>query len=140
MSENVNQEMWKSVIGFDGLYEVSTFGRIRRMAGSTWGKYKLKSSRLLTVHPSSNGYFTVSLYDSGHEKNTHCIHQIVARTFMGNSECSSCGTSLEVNHKDRDKRNNRLDNLEYVTHKENMRKYHNEKLSPKVATSLTNSS
>lgn len=133
-------EVWKPVRGFEGLYDVSSLGRIKRAAGSTWGQYKLKSDRLLNVHPTKKGYFTVSLYDYDNKKKTFMIHQIVARTFLGdNACCSSCGNTFEINHKDRNKKNNRLDNLEYVTHIENMKHYHDDRLSPNFMTIRINS-
>ncbi len=140
LSTGITEE-WRNVKDYEGLYVVSSFGRIKRLVGSVWGHGKLKSSRLLNVHPNNRGYFTVSLYDSYNKKKTYFIHQIVAKAFLGdNFCCPSCGNTFEINHKDRNKKNNQLDNLEYVTHKENMRQYHDEKLSPNVSISLTKSS
>lgn len=127
-------EIWKEVKRFEGLYEVSSLGRIRRLAGSTWGRNKLKLHRVLKDHPNSRNYRTISLYDRQGRKRTYFTHQIVAQAFLGdNSCCFACGNKFEVNHKDRDKKNNRLDNLEYVTHKENMDYYHDDGVSPSLS-------
>ena len=51
------------------------------------------------------------------------IHKLVADLFLGKSPCCpTCGSIMEINHKDENKSNNRVDNLEYVTHKENLNK------------------
>lgn len=61
-----------------------------------------------------NGYRAVTLYDSKHRRKTYLIHQLVAEAFIGR-----CPSGKDVNHKDGNKRNNRIENLEYVTPSEN---------------------
>ncbi len=95
----MEEELWK-VIPFESNYEVSTYGRVRNV--STKQVKSLRSDRY--------GYLRVTLYPSG---KTHSVHKLVASVWMG--ECEG----KQVNHKDFDKTNNKLDNLEWCTVKEN---------------------
>ena len=97
--------MWKDIKNFEGLYQVSDEGQVRRL---------LKGGRTKPVknRPSYN-YYTVSL-SSKCIKKTLAVHRIVAETFLEKPEWAE-----EVNHKDGNKLNNRVDNLEWVTQKQN---------------------
>jgi hypothetical protein len=92
-------ESWKALDGFD--YEISSNGRVRHF------KNGLKK---LSVH--RNGYSSVSLWKNGKEKR-ELIHRLVAKKFLGNID------GMEINHKDFNKLNNRVENLEIVTKKQN---------------------
>lgn len=102
------EEIWKPVVGYEGFYEVSNLGRIKRVGavpGATPGRIlkpgKCKQYRAVTL--SMNGqlaYFTV--------------HSIVAAAFIGPRP-----TNYEINHKNGRTTDNRIDNLEYVTQEEN---------------------
>lgn len=95
-------EVWKNIPGYRGLYQVSNLGRIRKMDART--KY-------LAPYETHKGYLAVGLWEHGHK--TWCfVHRLVMLAFVGPSD-------LGVNHKDGDKTNNRLANLEYATPKEN---------------------
>lgn len=104
MEEEV--EIWKDIEGYEGLYQVSSFGNIKSLH---FGKEKL-----LKPQPNSNGYLRVSL-----SKNNNWIyffvHRLVASVFLKNNNNLPC-----VNHKDENPLNNHVSNLEWVTHKENM--------------------
>ena len=93
--------MWKKISTFD--YEVSSTGEVRR----------IKTNKLLTPHLSINGYLRVTLYDNGKTKIMR-VHQLVAQAFIPNPN-----DLVEVNHKDGNKLNNRVDNLEWCTHFDN---------------------
>lgn len=95
-----NEESWKPIGGFETKYEVSNTGRVRRI---NYLKPDL-----------AKGYERVELYD-GDKLRIEKVHRLVMEAFSGD-----CPTGKEVNHKDGNKRNNRADNLEYVTHKENL--------------------
>lgn len=102
--------MWKSVVGYEGLYEVSDFGRVRSLRG--------KTPRVLRVNKTSNGYIHVGLVGRGGAKNRRrwlSVHRLVAEAFIG-----ECPEGREVNHKDENKANNCVSNLEYVTRSENI--------------------
>lgn len=92
--------MWKT-IPFERNYEVSTFGEVRNKTSK-----HVKSLRL-----SKNGYYRVTLYPSG---KTYFIHKLVAETFI-----EKIDGKPYVNHKDGDKLNNSLHNLEWCSPKEN---------------------
>lgn len=101
-------EAWAAIPEYEGIYEASTEGRVRRILpikGSRKVPYYLKP--LTTIH----GYNRVVLTKGGIHKPVS-IHRAVMAAFHGPS-------SHQVNHKNFDKRDNRLANLEYVTHEEN---------------------
>jgi len=103
------RELWKPVVGYEGTHEVSTEGRIRRTCDCA----NTKKGHVLKPELSNCGYFLIGLHGGG--KKTFCtVHSIVVRAFLG-----GCRYSFEVNHRDGVKTNNRLSNLEYLTHSEN---------------------
>ena len=91
-------EIWKDINGYEGLYEVSNLGRV-------------KSKRKI-LKPINGEYLKVGLSKNGVQKTLY-IHRLVAKTFLGRS-------NLQVNHKDENKHNNYVDNLEWISFKENM--------------------
>lgn len=110
-------EEWRSIPGYEGLYEVSSYGRVRsldRYVKYSNGIMHLHKGRILSTGKDKDGYFIVCLYKNKTHKFYH-IHRLVALTFIPNSDNFPC-----VNHKDEDKTNNRLDNLEWCNHKYNM--------------------
>jgi hypothetical protein len=96
------REVWKDIDGYEGLYQVSNFGRIRR------------GERLKTPHVDHGGYLTVWL--SKHSK-MKClkVHRLVASAFIPNP-----AGKKTVNHIDGNKQNNCVTNLEWATHSENI--------------------
>ena len=80
--------------------------------------YSYKSNGFLRAGPTSNGYYTVSLYLSG-KASTYYIARLVAEYFLENPD-----NLPEVNHKDGDKSNNHVDNLEFCTRNQNMQHAH----------------
>lgn len=104
-------EQWKPVINYEGLYEISNQGRVRRVAPSqgTW------PGRILRSRQDSRGYVYIGLYSKGQRK-AHLIHRLVAAAFIG-----PCPPKAEVNHKNGRKMDNRAVNLEYVSRSENVR-------------------
>lgn len=105
-------ELWKAVKGYEGLYEVSDKGRIRRTSD-----YKLLSIYRYTkryTNSRSSGYCRVMLRRDGVTKCAY-VHRLVAISFHGMQK------GLEVNHLDGDKSNNALNNLAWSTPKENVR-------------------
>ena len=104
-------EEWRNVIDYEGTYSVSNLGRLRRDAPRQqpgWGG-PCQVGRIMkpTVMPS--GYFYTNLCLNGRKKQ-HRIHRLLAAAFIG-----PCPISYECNHKDGNKANNRLSNIEYVT-------------------------
>lgn len=95
--------MATAVVGYEDLYQVSDRGRIKSL--------HCRSSKVLRPLSQGKGYLQVCLCKNG-EKKRYTIHRLVLGAFSGVK-------GLETNHKDYDRSNNRLDNLEYVTRSEN---------------------
>lgn len=101
-------EEWRPIKGYEGLYEVSNFGRVKSLCAGKW-----KSTTLRKPQPTRNGYRAVTLKKSGKVRSI-TVHRLVAITFLDNPD-----GLREVNHKDEDKTNNHVDNLEWCTRKYN---------------------
>ena len=101
---------WKPIKGYEGLYEVSNDGRVRRLR-FTNGSHDFEKVRECKQTLNTWGYMTVNLSKNG-KGSTKRVHRLVANAFLGES-------NLQIDHIDGNKQNNRLDNLEYVTPKEN---------------------
>lgn len=97
------QEKWKPVPGYEGLYEVSSQGRVRSPRG------------MRSLFVAYGGYVGVTLFRENKPKNWH-VHQLVAGAFIGPATGGH-----EVNHKNLNRSDNRPSNLEYVTASQNMR-------------------
>ena len=126
-------EIWKPIPGYLN-YNVSNLGRVRslgRFVHGNHGDYFIEG-RILKPIKNKGGYLKVNISVNGHRQE-HKIHQLVMSAFVGDSP-----DGLQVNHIDEDKTNNRLDNLEYVTPKENINHgTHNARVS-KNLTGLKN--
>lgn len=105
-------EIWKQVVGYEGLYEISNEGRVRRIATDNyhWGNTPIEQ-RILK--PRFAEYKTVHLSKHGVVK-TVKIARLVAHAFISNPF-----DKPQVNHKDGDKYNDTVDNLEWCTRSEN---------------------
>ena len=112
------EEIWKDIKGYEGLYQVSNFGRVKTLPriirNSSNGRYYTKE-KILKLGKQTTGYLYVCLYKNNTHK-THRIHRLVAEAFIANPE-----NKLQVNHIDGNKTNNHVSNLEWVTRKENMK-------------------
>lgn len=105
-------EIWKLISGSDG-YEASNCGNIRgikRKAKISNGKYRIVHETILKPNINGCGYKYVQLG----RKNTKTVHRLIALTFIENPDSKEF-----VNHKDGNKLNNHIDNLEWVTRQEN---------------------
>lgn len=111
-------EIWKDIAGYEGLYQVSNVGRVRSLKRSVFvrnrNKYKtLKGSIKTGCYELKNGYHVVSLYKDGIGKRFF-THRLVAVAFLENPL-----NLPQVNHKDENKKNNSVDNLEWCDAKYN---------------------
>ena len=95
-------ETWRDVVGYEDQYEVSSIGNVRR---------KIQN---LKLNNSAHGYYNVSLSKNG-ECVTKLVHRLVAEAFLDNPDCKE-----QVNHKDCNKLNNNITNLEWMTSQENI--------------------
>lgn len=111
------EEKWKDIPGYEGIYQASTFGRIKSLphlikankdGGTRYTKLYIKK---LTV--GWHGYMYVSLSKNGIQK-TCLLHRVVADTFIPNPDKLPA-----INHKDGNKKNNHVENLEWCTDSEN---------------------
>lgn len=113
---NGKAEIWKPINGYEGLYEISNLARVRtvahRMRRKSGAMCPVKS-KIKTQNKGKNGYKTVALVKNNITKTT-AVHRLVAIAFIPNPDCKRC-----VNHKDGNKHNNSLGNLEWATHSEN---------------------
>lgn len=109
------QEIWKDVVGYEGLYQVSNFGRVKSLARKiNHGRYiEDRGDVIMTLFLNRQGYFTVILSKNG-EKKQHRVHQMVARAFIPNFDNKEM-----INHIDCNTQNNRVENLEWCTNSEN---------------------
>ena len=105
------KEIWKDVIGYEGLYQVSNFGKIKSLRRNIIMKTQKRGSR------ENNKYETVQLCSKNQKAKNFSIHRLVAKAFLPNPN-----NLKEVNHKDENKMNNNLDNLEWSDQSYN-RKY-----------------
>lgn len=107
------REEWRPVVGYEGYYEVSNLGKVRRLDGLDARGHHIKG-RILSPRKSSNGYLQVQL--SFGTSREYRIHRLVAEAFLPNPKKKS-----DVNHINENKTDNRVENLEWATRKENMR-------------------
>ena len=111
------EEIWKPIEGYEGLYEVSNTGQVRsldRYVKNGHSSYRLQKGRVLSPTKHRYGYLFVILTCNGKHK-MFLVHRLVAQAFILNPD-----NLPQVNHKDEDKSNNRVDNLEWCDHKYNM--------------------
>ena len=106
-------EQWRTAVYdgevYEGLYKVSNLGKILSLNYRNSGK-----PDLLNPVEDKDGYLKVQLWKNGKSKNC-IVHRLVAQTFIPNPEGKP-----EVNHIDEDKTNNRVENLEWKTHRDNI--------------------
>jgi predicted XRE-type DNA-binding protein len=113
-------EIWKDVKGYEGLYQVSSIGNIKRI--SYIHRLVANKKPKMLKQSSKGNYALITLCKDGQSK-TYNVHKLVADAFLsGNSYCPLCKNSFDINHKDENSRNNFYKNLEYITHKENIEK------------------
>lgn len=93
----MSKEIWKNVVGYEGLYEISNLGRV---------KSNCNGGRILKWNVSNNGYATVELFKNKKSKRV-LVHRLVASAFIDNPN-----NLPQVNHIDENKLNNHVDNLE----------------------------
>lgn len=113
-------EQFKDIKGYEGLYQVSNYGRIKSLPKIVNTKLKNVSSRktkekILKCNLTRDNYLSVNLVKNKKNK-TIRVHQLVCNTFIENEENYKC-----INHKDSNPRNNKIDNLEWCTQSYNIK-------------------
>ena len=109
------EEIWKDVVGYEGYYQVSNLGRVKSLDRISSNGRKIKGKILSTKVNTPPYYPRVSLSVNGKMKLVQ-VHRLVAQAFVYNPDPEH---KTQVGHKDESRTNNRADNLEWVTPKEN---------------------
>lgn len=109
-------EMWKPLPGFEGEYAVSNLGRVKSLARPSINSSRQVRGVIRKQNPNSHGYSMLKLYHADGTWRGVSVHRMVALAFLG-----PCPIGKNINHKNGDKMDNRVDNLEYTTQSENLR-------------------
>ena len=110
------EEVWKDVVDFEGFYQVSNFGNVKRMTKTVYKNNNVIQNfpeKIIATHKHRNRYYSVHL-TKGVDKFRLSLHRLVAIAFLNNSS-----NKFEVNHIDCNKSNNKVTNLEWVNRHEN---------------------
>lgn len=105
------KEIWKDVVGYEGYYMVSNLGRVKSLERTVWNSrgYRTVKERILKPGKNSYDYLQVHLHQDGKDK-WYTVHKLVATAF-----CENPKGYTEVNHKDENKQNNCMENLEWCS-------------------------
>jgi len=106
--------LWKDIKGYEGIYQASNFGNIKSLSRlvKIGNNKRVINEKILSPIKCSNGYYAVNF--TYKKRKQYLLHRLIANTFYGENN------ELVVNHIDFDKSNNKLDNLEFCTQKENI--------------------
>ena len=119
--KNLPNEIWKDVKGYEGIYQVSNYGRIKALrrikkSGIKNNFYVVQKERILRQFINEDKYCYVTLYKNGRNKSKR-VHRLVAEVFLDNNDKQKS----VINHIDKNACNNRVSNLEYCTQAYNAR-------------------
>ena len=119
---NYENEIWKDIEGYIGYYQISNYGRVKSLSRPIYFTesglfHRMKKETIKTPKPTKDGYLSVTLSVNGNDKN-YLIHRLVAEAFINKPNTDDY---LEVNHKDMNRKNNHVENLEWTTHQINVK-------------------
>lgn len=109
-------EVWKDIENYEGLYQISNFGNVKSLTRQVYTSnpkftgYRVLREKLLRPGKTKDGYSSVVLRKDGKGK-SYYVHRLVAEAFLQNPH-----NLPEINHKDENKENNHVNNLEWCTH------------------------
>lgn len=112
------EEIWKDIENYDGVYQVSNLGRVRtkdRMIERKYHNGYVRKGQIIKLQKDKDGYLKIHLYKNGKPK-MYRVNRLVAETFISNPNNLS-----QVNHKNLDKQDNRVENLEWISAIDNVR-------------------
>lgn len=125
LAETTYEERWKDIDGYDGIYQVSSAGRVRSEPRKVHNY--TKPGRYLRQNRKENGYLYLGLVrPDGTTAKHEYVHRLVANAFIPNPDGLK-----QVNHKNADKEDNRVENLEWVTPQENILHFRKSRLAAK---------
>lgn len=112
------QEVWKDVVGYEGYYQVSNLGKVKSLQTKKYSRKEkcaitVMREKILKPYPNTKKYLLVDLKKDG-MRNCQKVHRLVAKAFIPNEN-----NFPQVNHKDENKQNNNVDNLEWCTNQYN---------------------
>lgn len=113
----IENEVWKDIDEFLGKYKISNMGRVKsveRVIFKSNGRKQTVKGKLVSIWNDKQGYERVTLYDNN-KPHVRYVHRLVGIQFIDNPESKET-----INHKDCNKVNNKLTNLEWSTHRENI--------------------
>jgi len=122
--EQIENEKWYPVYGYEGLYEINAQGKVKSLQ-------RKKYNYILEQRIDRGGYYTVRLSKPGLLSSTQFVHRLLGFAFIENPLNKCC-----INHIDGNKLNNRIENLEWVTKAENMQHAYDTGLSKITAKSV----
>lgn len=113
-------EQWKPVVGYEGYYEVSDLGRVKSVSRkiSIFKTYYISKDRIMTQGNHTAGYFTVMI-SKNNKYRPLLVHQLMAMAFLNHVPERF---KIVVDHKDNNKQNNLLSNLQVISNRENLSK------------------
>jgi len=118
----MGKEIFKDIKGFYGIYQISNLGRVKSLESQMIHSSKLKhvtlKEKILKNNLGNNGYMRVGLYKKG-VQSKRMIHQLMAEAFLNHKVK---GTKLVCDHIDNDKLNNKLENIQIISFRENISK------------------
>ena len=126
-------EVYKDIPGYEGLYKVSNIGNVKapeRLVNSPRGS-RLRKEMVLSQHISNSGYLRVGLC-KGDKRRFFCVHQLVAMAFLDHK---INGHKIVVDHINNDKIDNRVENLQTITNRENVSKNQKNRSSEYIGVS-----
>lgn len=115
------KEVWLPVKGYEGIYEVSNFGKVKRVSRFRGVNKAYLNGYCLKPKDNGKGYYRIKLTVNNKSRRV-MLHRIIAEAFIPNPE-----NKPVVNHIDLNKKNNRIENLEWCTQKDNIIHYHSNK-------------
>lgn len=112
----MENELWKQLEGYKGLYEISSFGRVKSLKRSIpdGRTNAFRTRKEIILSEKQTGRYKKVILTKNGIRICYSIHYLVAKAFLGDRK-----NGFVVNHKDLNKQNNKVDNLEWVTSKEN---------------------
>lgn len=110
-------EEWRDIKGYEGIYQVSNLGRVKSLSREYWhgNRWYKQKEKILRQNLCTSGYMSVMLYNAEHKHKRIMIHILVARAFIHNPD-----NLPMINHKDENKLNNVVYNLEWCTNQYNI--------------------